>query len=157
MAAVNFRPILDHELVHTAAHERVHTKLEALSYAYLLLKKTIAFFPRFVLRVRAIAISRMRVAYRSSNPVYCLVAGLLERASQTQDESLEEVSEPLEYNIVLRYLTSRIPRHPCVDRNGKRDIIERRKGKVDARGRRCDILDRRKLNNFELCRISNYR
>src|SRR4051812_30728804 len=48
VAAVNFRPIPDHELVHTAAHERVHAQLEALSYAYLFRQKTIAPLPRVV-------------------------------------------------------------------------------------------------------------
>ncbi len=133
VAAVDVRPVLDHELVYTAAHERVHAQLKALSHAYLFRQKTIAILPGAVLGVRAVTMPGMRVAYRCRDLVYRLAAGLLSRAAQAQDESLEEVSEPLEHNIILCYLTSRVPRHPCVDHNWKRDIVERRKGKVDAR------------------------
>lgn len=82
MATMNLWPVSDHELVHTAAHERVHTQFEALPHADVFCHEAVAFSQGLVLSVSAIAVFLVRVAYRRGNFIHCLHARLFRGTAQ---------------------------------------------------------------------------
>jgi hypothetical protein len=155
MAAVHFRSVPDHELMHTAAHQRVHAQLEALPYADVCRQKAVALAPRFVLLVYAIAVSIVRVAYRLGHLVHRLRARLFHGATQIQYKCLKEIAEPFEHHVVLCHLTCGIPRHPAADHYRKRDVVERGEGEVDPCGCGGDITHSCELDYLVLVRMSN--
>lgn len=75
----------------------------------------------------------------------------------TGDESIEQVAEPTEYNVILRDFTSLIPGEPSVDDNGQDLVTKRRKGEHDAGSGRSDVLVGDKLEDLIVAGPADYR
>jgi hypothetical protein len=157
MATVNFWSIFDHQLVYTAAHECIHAQLEALSYTDVLRDEAMTCIPRLILRIRAVAVSCVRVTYRFREFCNRFLACFLCRSAQAGDKSLEEVTEPFEHHIVLRDLASGVPGHPRIDDNRQRNIVEGWKREIDTCRSRGNVLDGGELNDVEVHRLANDR
>lgn len=144
MRAMNLRSVLDHQLMHFTAKQRVATQLKRLSKARLVDQEVKALVHIVVLLILAVAVVLVCLTdclRQDLADVICnLVLGCrIELIPHGSEEGFDEMVEPAEGSIVAHYLALVIPLNPCVDCDGDNQA-ESRRVEVEHRCGRGDVV-----------------
>lgn len=120
---MDFRSILDHQLMHLTTKQSVPTQLVRLSETRLVDQEVKALIHTIILLVLAVAVILVCFADCLRQDLADIICNLflgrrVELISHGSEERFDKVIEPAEGGIIAHYLAVVIPLNPCVDCDG---------------------------------------